>query len=339
MRQPGLLTGAKAAPPPPSEPVGRAHVWDVAVRLFHWTLVTTVLTAWLTGGSGNRIHEISGSAVAALLVFRLIWGIVGTRHARFIDFVCRPRTLRSYLRDILSNRAERHVGHNPAGGAMIVAMLTGLAVTVVTGFMQLTNRFYGLEWVEQFHHYAANVFMVLVPLHLAGVIASSWMHRENLVGAMMTGDKPVATSKHPAPVAISSESDRFHFRVLGSQGLSTLLFLLAGGIATGWVLTSGRTGGGVVEAQAPPSVQEAPGPAVQEQAVARVTDRQDQAANGPDDASVTFPLAQRRLLLRHHLRATRTSDDVSGLAAIQHGDPKRGDVALQELSRLRLSRP
>ncbi len=133
--------------------------------------------------------------------------------------------------------------------------------------------------------------MMLIPLHLLGVIVSSWMHQENLVRAMVTGVKPSATSKHPEPIDVPSDADHFSFRLLGSQGLSTLLFLLAGGLATGWVLTSGRTGGVVVEAQSPQPMPVTIAPAIQDQAAARGRDRQDYASSSPDDASLTWVLA------------------------------------------------
>jgi cytochrome b/mono/diheme cytochrome c family protein len=289
--EPKTVTGA---PPQPTETGGHVPVWDVAIRLFHWGLVAAVLVSWFTGGTGNRIHEISGSAVAGLLLFRLGWGVVGTRHARFIDFVRSPKTLIAYLRDVMFNRAERHVGHNPAGGAMIIALLLCLTVIVGTGFMQLTNRFYGLEWVEKVHHYAANGLMLLIPLHLVGVIISSWMHQENLVGAMLSGEKPVRTSQHPEAVAVPSDSERFIFRLQGSQGFSTVLFLLAGGLAVGWVITSGRQDGGaaaVAEVQAPQPAPTTMAPAIQEQAVARNRDRQDYASSSPDDASLAWQIS------------------------------------------------
>ncbi len=332
MVQPRLIVGSEAAAQDGGVPLspsleevstsnGHVPVWDVAVRLFHWGLVAAVLVSWFTGGSGNRVHEISGSAVAALLGFRLIWGLIGTRHAHFRDFVRGPRTLRAYLRDVVFNRAERHIGHNPAGGAMVVALLLCLTVIVATGFMQFTNRFYGIEWVEKIHHYAANALMMLIPLHLLGVFVSSWMHQENLVGAMVTGVKPSATSKHPAPIEAPGDAERFSFRLLGSQGLSTLLFLLAGGLATGWVLTSDRTGGVVVEVQSPQPMPVAIAPAIQDQAAARGRDRQDYASSSPDDASLTWVACQRRTPLRQHLHLARhqgSGIQSPGLASVEH---------------------
>jgi cytochrome b/mono/diheme cytochrome c family protein len=284
-------------------PGGHVPVWDVAVRVFHWGLVAAVVTAWWTGGSGNRVHEIAGSVVAALIVFRLVWGLTGTPHARFVDFVYHPRNLIQYLQSVRFHRAARHVGHNPAGGAMIVALLVCLTITVVSGFMHLTNRFYGLEWVEKLHHYAANGVLLLVPLHILGVIVSSWMHQENLVRSMLSGEKPVATPNHPEPVETHSEREWFNFRVTGNQGLSTLLFLVAGGLAVGWVLTSGRTTGAAVEATPPPppatatatataaagaTVTAARAPAIEVQAPYKT---QDHAAHGPEDVSSTWLLA------------------------------------------------
>jgi cytochrome b len=144
----------------------RVVVWDIAVRVFHWSLVAGIALAWSTGGTGSRIHEMMGYGVGALLIFRLLWGFVGPRHARFRDFVASPKHTIVYLKSHVSNRAPRHLGHNPAGGYMILALLADIAIICVTGFMQQTSRFYGIEWVEELHHMAANALLVLVPLHV-----------------------------------------------------------------------------------------------------------------------------------------------------------------------------
>ena len=166
-----------------------ARVWDPLVRIFHWTLVIAFTIAWLTGDEAQRVHKIAGYAIVGLVAFRLVWGFVGTAHARFSDFLYRPSTVIGYLIDTVRVRAKRYVGHNPAGGAMVIALLAMLAATCATGVMMTTDSFWGVEWVEDAHEVAANLMLVLVGLHLAGVFAASVEHRENLVRAMITGRK------------------------------------------------------------------------------------------------------------------------------------------------------
>jgi len=166
------------------------RVWDPLVRLFHWTLVVAFATAWATGDELQRPHELAGYLVVALLVARVLWGFIGETHARFADFVRRPAEVARYLVDELRGRAARHLGHNPAGGAMVIAMLLTLGVTVGTGILMSTGAQGGGEWLEEVHEFAAGLALFLVVLHVAGVIWSSVLHRENLVKAMVTGDKP-----------------------------------------------------------------------------------------------------------------------------------------------------
>ena len=165
------------------------RVWDPLVRIFHWSLVTAFAVSWLTGDDMRQVHMLSGYVIAGLLGFRLLWGLVGPMRARFTDFVHHPVTVFAYLRDVIGFRARRYVGHNPAGGAMVVALLSVLIVSVVTGLMMTSDTFWGVEWVEEVHGIAANVALLLVGLHLAGVFAASLQHRENLVLAMITGRK------------------------------------------------------------------------------------------------------------------------------------------------------
>ncbi|MEF8704348.1 MAG: cytochrome b/b6 domain-containing protein [Candidatus Accumulibacter sp. UW26] len=193
-------------------------VWDPLVRLFHWILVASFCLAWLSEGewfeslqdrlSGEflqLVHVWAGYTIAGLLAFRLLWGFVGPCHARFSDFVHRPQTVLAYLRDVLTLRAPRHLGHNPAGGAMIVALLLALAATVISGLalygadqglgplagMLLDSSDDTLAAIEETHELAANATLLLVVGHLIGVLWESVLHRENLVRAMITGRKRV----------------------------------------------------------------------------------------------------------------------------------------------------
>ncbi len=278
-----LQAGDTVAVPAVTE---RVPVWDVAVRLFHWALVVSVATAWFTGGTGSRVHEISGFIAGGLLLFRLVWGFAGTRYARFSEFVRSPRAMFGYLKDILRNRAERHIGHNPAGGYMILVMLLCLAVIVGTGVMQLTNQFFGVVWVETVHHYAANAFLALIPLHLLGVLMSSWMHQENLVGAMFSGNK-VLDADEAARTSVPTLQEQILTRLHANQGFTALLFLAALGGFAGWTMTERNVSNAVVEATPTPAVT-AVTQAIQDSAATQSKERQDYVIGGPESASQTW---------------------------------------------------
>jgi cytochrome b len=178
-------------------------VWDPLVRVFHWTLVTAFVIAYMTEDDWMRLHANAGYVITGLLVFRLIWGFVGPRHARFSDFVFSPRLVFSYLRDLLRGKAARYVGHNPAGGAMVIALLLLLTATTVSGIAlyavdeqagPLAHWLGGLghAWedaLKEVHEFLANFTVLLVVVHVSGVVAGSMLHHENLVRAMVTGCK------------------------------------------------------------------------------------------------------------------------------------------------------
>lgn len=191
-------------------------IWDPLVRLFHWMLVAAFCTAYFTQGEPFEglqdqmdgewlqiVHVWAGYTIAGLLLFRLIWGFVGPRHARFGDFVHGPRVVLAYAKNVLMLRAPRHLGHNPAGGAMIVVLLLSLTVTVAAG-LALYGADKGLgplagwladasdsfiDTLEEVHEFFANFTLLLVAGHLVGVIWESLLHRENLARAMITGRK------------------------------------------------------------------------------------------------------------------------------------------------------
>ena len=182
------------APPALATPA-RTLVWDVPVRVFHWLMVACFAGAWLTAESERwrLVHVSLGYGLAALVVFRLLWGLIGTRHARFASFVRGPSAVVRYLKSLTGPRPEHHTGHNPAGGWAIVALLGLAAVVVSTGWANYQDL--GGEWLEEIHEGAANAMMAVVGLHIGGVIVSSWLHRENLVRAMVTGRKQAAASE------------------------------------------------------------------------------------------------------------------------------------------------
>ena len=166
----------------------RGRVWDPLVRLFHWGLATAFAVAWLNQ-SESTIHETAGQIVLGLLIFRLAWGIVGPASARFETFITGPFAAFRYMRDILTGRPAHFLGHNPAGAAMIVALMASLATTAVSGLLMTTTALWGGTWVEWIHGTAAYISLWLIGGHLLGVLLASFQHRENLPLAMLTGRK------------------------------------------------------------------------------------------------------------------------------------------------------
>ncbi|MCF6320273.1 MAG: cytochrome b/b6 domain-containing protein [Rhizobiaceae bacterium] len=164
-------------------------VWDIAVRLFHWSLVASFVVAWLTADEWDWLHEVSGYTIGGLLLFRFIWGVIGTKHARFSDFIYGPMSILRYLRQTVVRKARRYIGHNPAGGAMVLALLLSLVVITITGIAMTSQTYWGVEWIEELHEISANLILILIALHIVGVIYSSFEHRENLVRSMITGWK------------------------------------------------------------------------------------------------------------------------------------------------------
>jgi cytochrome b len=165
------------------------RVWDLFVRIFHWLLVIAFATAWYTGGIWDQPHLAAGYVVLALIVARIVWGFVGSRYALFSSFVYPPHIILRYMRDMAHLRAPRYLGHNPAGGAMVIALLVVLLVLCITGIMMTTDTFWGVEWVDNLHSSASNIALILVALHVGGVVFASIEHGENLARAMITGFK------------------------------------------------------------------------------------------------------------------------------------------------------
>lgn len=170
-------------------PPATVKVWDPLVRIFHWSLATLFVVAYATADEVEKVHIAVGYTIAALVAVRVIWGFVGPQHARFSNFVRSPGVTLAYLRDIMLFRAPRYIGHNPAGGAMIVALLVLIAGSCVTGFMMTTDAYWGSKVLEEVHEVFANLTVGLVVFHVLGVLLASFEHRENLVKAMFTGRK------------------------------------------------------------------------------------------------------------------------------------------------------
>ncbi len=186
-------------------------VWDIGIRLFHWSLVATFAIAWLTSDEGMAVHAWVGYVAAGLIALRLGWGLIGSRYARFSQFVTGPKAALDYLRASLAGNEPRYIGHNPAGSVMIVALLVTMSATVFTGWLALDparvamlpampaivgpafaedgEEGGGESVVKDIHGALANLMLLLVVLHVAGVVLASRHHRENLAAAMVTGVK------------------------------------------------------------------------------------------------------------------------------------------------------
>ncbi len=199
-------------------------VWDPLVRSFHWLLVISFAIAYVSGEETEDVHVIAGYIVCGLVVFRLLWGVIGSRYARFSNFLYGPKKVREYLTSLISKAPQHYVGHNPAGGWMVIVLLVMLIVISYSGL-----KVYGLEgegplasqgsvttfvinnayadedgdederhefgesveeefW-EDIHEFASNLMLVFIALHILGVMVSSHLHKENLVRAMINGKK------------------------------------------------------------------------------------------------------------------------------------------------------
>ena len=180
-------------------------VWDPLVRVFHWSLVIAFFIAYfVTEEDYLQVHIWAGYIVLALVVFRIIWGFVGPKYARFANFIYSPALVLSYLLELLRLRARRYLGHSPAGGAMVLLLLLSLLATTITGlvvygaehhagpFAAMMGSLAGngeAEWAEELHEFFANLTLGLAILHIAGVLLASFSHKENLARAMLTGRK------------------------------------------------------------------------------------------------------------------------------------------------------
>ncbi|MDR3371904.1 cytochrome b/b6 domain-containing protein [Rhodoferax sp.] len=172
-------------------------VWDSFVRVFHWSLVICIGTAWLSSNDAATLHTVVGYIAGGLVIGRVIWGFVGSKYARFSQFVRSPRIVIRYMKSIVSRREVRYLGHNPAGGAMIIALILAVFATCISGWMLTTDAFWGVLWVQEVHGFAARGILLMVLFHVIGVLVASVRHRENLALAMFSGHK-----RRPGPVDV-----------------------------------------------------------------------------------------------------------------------------------------
>ena len=191
-------------------------VWDIFVRVFHWSLVIAFIIAYLTSEEENIWHIYSGYIVLGLITFRILWGFIGSKYARFSDFIYSPKTVFQYIKELAAKNPKHYLGHNPAGGWMVILLLISLFLVTISGLkvyaieegkgpladssdISIISKVYANgheeeedekeEFWEEIHEITTNITLVLIALHILGVIVASKLHKENLIKAMITGKK------------------------------------------------------------------------------------------------------------------------------------------------------
>ena len=164
-------------------------VWDPLVRISHWLLAASIVLAWYTRHRFGVWHEYLGYIALVIVVIRICWGFAGPRYARFNHFVRPPGYTFNYTRSVISGTQTRYIGHNPLAGWMAVSLLTMTIMVCASGWLYTTDRFWGVEWVEELHNIMTYILLALVVLHICGAVFTSLHHRENLITAMIHGKK------------------------------------------------------------------------------------------------------------------------------------------------------
>ena len=169
----------------------KVKVWDIPVRLCHWGLAACVLANLAFTEEGDDIHQYVGYIAAGIVVFRVLWGFVGSRYARFSDFFPTPQRLITHGQRLLRRQPDPHLGHNPLGAMMMLVLWSVVIGLGVSGYLMGTEQFWGDETMEEIHEVLANSLIPLIALHVASALAMSFISKSNLVAAMITGNKNV----------------------------------------------------------------------------------------------------------------------------------------------------
>ena len=223
------------------------RVWDLSVRLFHWTLVLLLAVSYFTGRCGGdwmKFHFWSGYAILTLLIFRIVWGFVGSTTSRFSNFVKGPRAAFAHIRELLGRHGPYDAGHNPMGGAMVVVLILAVLAQAATGLFSadtdtglVTGPLAGkiadaaVDKVTAFHHYWVNVLLALAALHVLAVLTYLVWKRQNLARAMVTGKKPVEQVVPPGQPAprLAFASGRLAISLLIVSAAIVYFIVRAGG--------------------------------------------------------------------------------------------------------------
>jgi cytochrome b len=212
----------------------RMQVWDVPTRVFHWLLVLSFTGAFLTAESERYrdIHVVLGYILLGLLAFRLLWGFIGTRYARFGSFLFKPGEIVAYLQSLVKGKSAHYVGHNPAGSVAIWLLLALGVASGISGVMVYQEV--GGDAVEELHDTVSYAMLAVIAVHVLGVLVSSVMHRENLMRAMITGFKRVPGQKFSVSAG-PNEGIKRSYAWLGVIMLVVVVAFWVGYPATGLV--------------------------------------------------------------------------------------------------------
>ena len=174
----------------------QVRVWDILVRVTHWTVAAGITANLFFTEDGSELHQYVGYTVVGLVVIRLLWGLVGTRYARFSNFFPTPSRIKSHLSDVSVRRTdEQHLGHNPLAALMMFALWAVIIGLGISGYLMEANIFASKDVLEEVHEILANSLYLLVPLHIISAIAMSYWERQNLIKSMITGNKTVTTRR------------------------------------------------------------------------------------------------------------------------------------------------
>ncbi|QZA77304.1 cytochrome b/b6 domain-containing protein [Deefgea tanakiae] len=187
--------------------MNQIKVWDPMVRLLHWGLAIAVLGNFINE-EGDWLHRWEGYAALAIVGSRIIWGFIGSKHARFSDWFPTPSRVFNYVRAQLRGEHPRYLGHNPAGAIMMLFLLCMVIAMGTTGYMMGTDAFFGEEWLEELHEILAYTLLAGVGLHVAAAIFESWRHKENLPVAMLHGYK--RANEYPKDIDLNAHSVSDH---------------------------------------------------------------------------------------------------------------------------------
>lgn len=179
------------------------EVWSLSLRLFHWLLVAAFFTSWWTSDHHIRLHILAGASIAGLLLYRLIWGVLGENHAKFSSFTPSFANIKQHVLDLIRRQPRHYIGHTPIGSLMIYALLASLLILVTSGFSLIALQmnigpFYGLQanynteiFIQFIHAWCFETLQFLVFIHLAGVVVESSLQHSNLIKPMFTGKKTI----------------------------------------------------------------------------------------------------------------------------------------------------
>lgn len=168
------------------------RVWDILVRITHWTVATGIIANLLFTEDGSELHEYVGYTVVGLVVIRLLWGFVGTRYARFSNFFPTPSRIKRHLLELRTRHTDnQHLGHNPLAAIMMLSLWAAIIGLGITGYLMESGIIGNKDLLENVHELLAESLYILIPIHIIAAIVMSYWQRQNLMKSMITGNKTV----------------------------------------------------------------------------------------------------------------------------------------------------